>query len=98
MHRTKSGEPSLIYFDAPTMIRYQLPPRSDETVYCRKALTPKECKDDYNGTNPKLVNPVSLLEAHKEKGISIHACHNQPSTVHSPVFERHLRQLLGSGC
>ena len=95
LHRTKSGKPTLTYFDAPTMMGYQLPPKSDETVYCRKALTPRECNDNYNGTDPKLVNPVSLLEAYKEKGISNYACH---STVLSPVFERHSRQLLGSGC
>ncbi|KAL3826561.1 hypothetical protein ACHAXA_003625 [Cyclostephanos tholiformis] len=36
LHRTKSGEPVLRYFDAATMISYQLPSRAQETTYCRQ--------------------------------------------------------------
>jgi hypothetical protein len=93
LHRTKSGKPSLLYFDAPVMTSYQLPPKAHEKVYCRKVVTPRECEDGYNGTNPQLVNPLSMFEAHKMKGISKHACHGLPGTVYSPVFERHLREL-----
>ena len=91
--RTKSGKPSLLYFDAPAMTSYQLPPKAHETVYCRKVVTPRECEDGYNGNNPKLINPISIFEAHKMKGMSQQACHGLPGTVYSPVFERHLKEL-----
>jgi hypothetical protein len=95
--RTKSGKPSLLYFDAPAMTSYQLLPKAHETVYCRKVVTPRECEDGYNGNNPKLVNPISMFEAHKMKGISQQACHGLPGTVYSPVFERTWKSF-GEGC
>ena len=36
LHRTKSGRPVLRYFDATTMVSYQLPSRAQETTYCRQ--------------------------------------------------------------
>mmetsp|Transcript_46741 Transcript_46741/g.99177 ORF Transcript_46741/g.99177 Transcript_46741/m.99177 type:complete len:920 (-) Transcript_46741:286-3045(-) len=42
--KTKSGKPVLRYFDAATMIGYQMPPKSSETVFCRKEEKPHECE------------------------------------------------------
>ena len=36
LHQTKSGRPVLRYFDAATMVSYQLPSRAQETTYCRQ--------------------------------------------------------------
>ncbi len=35
LHRTKSGKSSLRYFDAATMVSYQLPSKAQESTYCR---------------------------------------------------------------
>ena len=89
LHKTKSGKPSLLYFDASTMLGYQLPPKVDETVYCRKVVIPWECDDDYHGIDPKIVSPISNLKVH-EKAIG-----NFPTlhfTVYSPLLERRSRQ------
>ena len=43
LHNTKSGKPVLRYFDAATMISYQMPSRATETTYCRKEDSPYEC-------------------------------------------------------
>jgi hypothetical protein len=65
LHRTKSGNPALLYFDAPTMMGYQMPTKAQETVYCRSEPKPQEC-GEYLGFDPKLVNiPVSHLEVKK---------------------------------
>ena len=90
IHKTKSGQPTLHYFDGPTMMSYQLPSRSDEIVGCRKLVTPEECKGEYNGIDPKTVNPMSRLEDHK-KGI---IDENPMGTVISPLFERKSKQIL----
>ena len=36
MQRSKSGKSSLIYFDAATMISFQLPSRAQETIFSRQ--------------------------------------------------------------
>jgi hypothetical protein len=72
------------------MMSYQLPSRSDEIVGCRKLVTPEECKGEYNGIDPKTVNPMSRLEDHK-KGI---IDENPMGTVISPLFERKSKQIL----
>ena len=90
IHKTKSGKPTLLYFDGPTMVSYQLPARSDEIVDCRKLVTPWECKGEYNGIDPKTVNPMARLEDHK-KGI---IDQNPMGTVISPLFERKSKQIL----
>ena len=41
--KTKSGKPSLKYFDGATMKSYQLPHKAYETVYCREEPTPVDC-------------------------------------------------------
>jgi hypothetical protein len=96
LHKTKSGKPSLLFFDAPTMASYQLPHKVDELVYCRKVVTPPECEDNYHGINPKSVNPMSNLEAHKE-GFEKQSSQHFNGTVYSPLFERRSRQILAMG-
>lgn len=65
IHRTKSGKPALLFFDASTMMNYQMPSRADETTYCRKEITPWEC-EEYRGINPDLERvPMSHLEVRK---------------------------------
>ena len=90
IHKTKSGKPTLLYFDGPTMVSYQLPARSNEIVDCRKLVTPWECKGEYNGIDPKTVNPMARLEDHK-KGI---IDQNPMGAVISPLFERKSKQIL----
>jgi len=41
--KTKSGKPSLKFFDGATMKRYQIPHKTFETIYCRQLPKPKEC-------------------------------------------------------
>ena len=67
IHRTNSGSPALLHFDAPTMRSYQIPPKLFENIYCRQGISvvSAEC-DDYVGFDPELVNvPVSNLEVRK---------------------------------
>jgi len=65
LYKTKSGKPALLFFDAPTMISYQVPPKAIETTYCRKEDTPWEC-DEYLGIDPELMRiPISHVEARK---------------------------------
>lgn len=48
LHRTKSGQPILRYFDAATMVSYQIPSRAQETTYCRQEVedeTRWDCDD-----------------------------------------------------
>ena len=40
---TKSGAPSLKYFDGATMASYQMPSKAWETVYCRRTPRPDSC-------------------------------------------------------
>lgn len=51
LHRTRSGNPALRYFDGPTMVDFQVPSRAEEVTYCRKEVTPWEC-----GIDPEVVN------------------------------------------
>lgn len=46
---TKSGLPSLRYFDGSTMLVYQRPSKRVETVFCRRVPTPFECTYDSLG-------------------------------------------------
>ena len=94
LHETKSRKPSLLFFDAPTMASYQLPSRVDESVYCRKVVTPPECEDNY--LNPKILDPMSSLEAHK-KGFEMTSSNHFNGRVYSPLFERRSRQILAMG-
>mmetsp|Transcript_20520 Transcript_20520/g.37382 ORF Transcript_20520/g.37382 Transcript_20520/m.37382 type:complete len:889 (-) Transcript_20520:246-2912(-) len=65
LYGTKSGEPVLLFFDAPTMISYQVPPKAKETTYCRKEDKPQEC-NELIGIDPKLVTvPISHAETRK---------------------------------
>lgn len=54
LHKTKSGKPILRYFDAATMVSYQLPSKAQETTYCRKEESPWEC-DEFVGMHPEYV-------------------------------------------
>ena len=51
LHKTKSGREILRYFDAPTMLSYQLPSKASETAYCRREEYPDEC-DEFVGIQP----------------------------------------------
>jgi spermidine synthase len=42
--KTNSGENPFKYFDGPTMVSYQVPPKAMEIVYCRQVPIPKECE------------------------------------------------------
>ena len=44
----KSGDPILRRFDAPTMIQYQVPPKTFEVNYCRQSNAHNKCKDLLN--------------------------------------------------
>jgi len=67
LYRTKSGKPILHYFDAPTMSSYQMPPKAEETVYCRGVNNREACKWEV-GMHPDIVNiPASHLEARKSE-------------------------------
>ncbi len=78
------------------MVSYQLPHKVDESVYCRKVVPSPECEDDYHGINPKIVDPMSNLEAHK-KGFEKVSGQHFNGTVYSPLFERRSRQILAMG-
>ena len=63
--RTKSGTTPFKYFDGPTMVSYQLPPRSMEAVFCRRNPTPEECLYGYH-FDPEYPNvPASSFEVKK---------------------------------
>ena len=47
MKRTKSGKPPLRFFDAATMMSYQVPSKAQEATYCRKEAKPSECDRAY---------------------------------------------------
>ena len=89
LHGTKSESPPLLFFDAPTMISYQVPHKTNEVIYCRKESIPSECKDEFHGINPKLVDPLYQTKA--QKGITFgYAGQALSKVVYSPVVERHL--------
>jgi len=83
LHRTKSGKPALLHFDAPTMISYQMPSKARETTYCRSEDQPQECEDS-RGIDPEVVNvPMSHLEARESTvgeyaGRGLFATHDIP--------------------
>ena len=63
--RNKSGTTPFKYFDGPTMVSYQIPPRSMEVVFCRRNPTPKECLQGYH-FDPEYPNvPASSFEVKK---------------------------------
>ena len=67
--QTKSGNPALLHFDAATMISYQIPSKSFESIYCRQDDEPEEC-DDYYGFWPDINNiPISHVQV-KKSGVS----------------------------
>ena len=55
LYKTKSGLPVLRYFDAATMISYQVPSKAQELTYCRREEEPSEC-DDMIGVSPEQVS------------------------------------------
>ena len=64
--RTKSGVSPFRYFDGPTMVSYQVPPRAMETVYCRKEPTPEECLDGESTYDANYPNaPLTSFEVKK---------------------------------
>ena len=67
--QTKLGAPSLLHFDAATMISYQIPSKSFESIYCRQDDEPEEC-EDYYGFWPDTNNiPISHVQV-KKSGVS----------------------------
>ncbi len=96
VYPTRSGKPNLLYFDAATMSEYQLPPKVDEITYCRRAARPFECKKQYNGINPRLVNPITQLGGHKDAPNKYSAVQLGLPVYNSPVIERHLREISTS--
>jgi len=66
--KTKSGANPFVYFDGATMFSYQAPPRSIETVFCRRHPTPLECLDGDYFYNPALAAaPISSFEVSASK-------------------------------
>ena len=64
LFRTKSGKPTLRFFDAPTMIGYQIPTKAQETTFCRSGDI-EEC-DEYIGFDPEnSFVPMSHFETRK---------------------------------
>lgn len=64
LYKTKSGRPTLLYFDSPAMMEYQLPSRAQETVQCRREDKQKDCYESL--LDPEFVNvPMSHLKAEK---------------------------------
>ena len=85
-HRTKSGKPTLLSFDAPTMVSYQVPSKACETVECRKENAPPECQYEYHGFDPELFDPTSQNIAYSEQKFF--------DSVYSPIAERHMREII----
>jgi len=92
LHKTKSGQPILRYFDAPTMIDYQTPSKAEETVYCRSECgSDYEC-DEYTGfDHDEHIIPTSHLEARKSSdsgkygGRGLFAAQDIPQGLTLPV-------------
>jgi hypothetical protein len=102
LYRTKSGRPTLLYFDAPAMMGYQLPSRAHETSNCRREDKPKEC-DEFPLVDPKFL-PISHRKAqmsailglsadeyHTEINVDLHNAGNLSAPIFSPITERHMR-------
>lgn len=63
---TKSGDSPFRYFDGSTMVSYQVPHRSMETVFCRRNPMPKECEKGMYDYDPAIPNvPASSFEVRK---------------------------------
>ena len=61
--RTKSGKIPLQYFDGATMMSYQVPSRTIETVFCRRQPVPPSCTNEAHIYNPEHPNiPASSME------------------------------------
>ena len=72
IHKMKFDAPALLHFDAATMLSYQLPSKSFESIYCRQDVEPEEC-DEYYGFWPGINNiPISDIMVQKS-GVSEHA-------------------------
>ena len=84
LHGTKTGKPTLLHFDAPTMIGYQVPPKEFESIYCLKDHEPEEC-DEFLGFWPGIVNvPISSVEVRQSSigehaGRGVYAVHDIPN-------------------
>mmetsp|Transcript_10902 Transcript_10902/g.24080 ORF Transcript_10902/g.24080 Transcript_10902/m.24080 type:complete len:970 (-) Transcript_10902:202-3111(-) len=73
LHKTKSGAPVLRYFDAATMLQYQLPSKAQETTYCRKEEYPWEC-DEWVGIHPDYAHlPAAEYLKVDKSGVGEHA-------------------------
>ena len=83
LFRTKSGKPTLRYFDAPTMIGYQTPTKAQETVFCRSRDI-DECDDLIGFDTEGVVIPPDHVEARKSNvggefgGRGLFAVHDIP--------------------
>lgn len=59
---TKSGKGPFLFFDGATMMSYQLPHKTVESVFCRRQPTPKECletnKLDVSNSDSTAFSPV----------------------------------------
>ena len=56
LHKTKSGLPVLRYFDAATMVTFQIPSKAQELTYCRSEDEHWEC-DEFVGIHPVNEHP-----------------------------------------
>jgi hypothetical protein len=63
--RNKSGTSQFKYFDGPTMVSYQVPPRSMEAVFCRRDPTPAECLNGHHVDMEYPNVPASSFEVKK---------------------------------
>ena len=76
---TKSGENPFKYFDGPTMVSYQVPPKAMEIVYCRQDPIPTECEDGEFTYDPEEPNfsissfEVKMSEAGENSGRGVFA-------------------------
>ena len=83
MHNTKSGQPILNFFDAATMISYQVPTKAQETSFCRSDDNSEEC-DEFGFDEEDSIIPVSYLKAGKSTisgeygGRGLFAAHDIP--------------------
>ena len=82
LYKKKSGRPTLLYFDAPAMMAYQMPSRAQETAHCRRDDKPKEC-DEFSLKDHKLVNvEVKMSVVGEYSGRGLFATHDIPKNSH----------------
>lgn len=79
--RTKSGMIPFRYFDGPTMVSYQVPPRAMETVFCRRQPVPSGC---FNDTGTYYSLELDIMPKNHSR-----------TSVFNPAMDRHLI-LMGS--